>query len=344
MNKNKIIMAAIGGIALVAVLVFGYLAFAAWSERGETCERVADERSNANRILSSAVPPTQASLTRINANTKTYADWRDATRARLAEGDIVIDRSASATSFKATMGEEARALAKLPGGAEGRIVREGFDFGFKSYIIDGNIPDEKSLPALKRQWAEVKAMIEILSASGAVEVQGVEVAAAPKAVEAPKAPPRRGFGARRQAAAEEAVKPAFEKMNYTLRFTARPLAVVKTLNAFAASAHLMYVENLSLVREKDMLAEMLGAGKKEAETGGRRSRGRRGRRTEEEQQPAEGEENARKGLVTDPLIEPPFIVTLKVATIDFGTNGASATAVESDAGDKSKSDEKEDEE
>lgn len=341
MNKNKTIMAAIGGIALVAALVFGYLAFAAWSERGETRERVADERSNANRILSSAVPPTQESLTRINANTKAYADWRDATRALLAEGDVVIDRNASATSFKAAMGDDARALAKLPGGAEGKIVRDGFDFGFKSYIIDGNIPDEKSLPLLKRQWAEVKAMVEILSASGAVELLGVEVSEAPKKAEEPKEQPRRGFGARRQAAAEPA-KPAFETVNYTLRFTARPLAVVKTLNAFAASAHLMYVEDLSLVREKDMLGEMLGAGKKEAEAGGRRSRARRGRRNEEEQQAAEGEEQARKGLVTDPQIEAPFVVTLRVATIDFGTNGAPADAADADG--KGKSDEKEEEE
>ncbi len=173
------------------------------------------------------------------------------------------------------------------------------------------------------------------------ELLGVEVSEAPKKAEEPKEQPRRGFGARRQAAAEPA-KPAFETVNYTLRFTARPLAVVKTLNAFTASAHLMYVEDLSLVREKDMLGEMLGAGKKEAEAGGRRSRARRGRRNEEEQQAAEGEEQARKGLVTDPQIEAPFVVTLRVATIDFGTNGAPADAADADG--KGKSDEKEEEE
>lgn len=339
MNKNKIIMAAIGGVALLAVLVFGYLAFSAWSEKGETLERVESERSNANRILSSAVPPTQASLDRINANTKLITGWRDDTRELLAAGDVVIDRNASATSFKATMGEDARALAKLPGGVDGKIVRDGFDFGFKSYIIDGNIPPEATLPELKRQWAEVKMIVELLSASGAVEVQGIEVAAAEKKVEQPAEPVKRGFGSRRAKKPAEPAKPAFEKMNYNVKFTARPLAVVKALNAFAASEHLMYVEGLTLNREKDMLGDMLGAGKKEQETG-KSSRRRRGRKTEEQAAEEEGEEVSRKGLVTDPVIESPFIVTLKVQTIDFGTNGTTAEEKPAEA----KADEKEDEE
>lgn len=342
MNKNKIIMAAVGGVAGVAVLAFGYLAYAAWAEKGETLERVESERSNANRILSSAVPPTQESLDRINANAKEVSDWRAATREILAAGDVAVDKNASATSFKAEMGEDARALSKLPGGAEGKIVRDGFDFGFKSYIIDGNIPAEATLPTLKRQWAEIKAMVELLSAAGAVELQSVEVAAAEKKAEAPKEPPKRGFGARRTQQAAEPAKPAYETLNYVLKFTARPLAVVKALNAFAASEHLMYVQDLALVREKDMLGEMLGAGKKEQEASSKR-RGRRGKAAEQQPAEGEGEEVSRKGLVTDPQIEAPFVVTLKVKTIDFGTNGSTATADEQPAA-AAQNDEKEDEE
>lgn len=332
MNRNKIIMAAIGGIALVAVLVFGYLAFAAWSERDETRDSVDTERSNANRILSSAIPPTQASLDRINANTKLIADWRGETREQLAAGDLVIDKDSSATSFKATMAEDARALAKLPGGVEGKIVRDGFDFGFKSYIIAGDIPTEASLPALKRQWAEIKSMVGLLSACGVVEVQAIEVAAAEEKKAAPTPErPKKGFGSKKPAQPVE-VKPAFETMAYTVKFAARPLALVKVLNAFAASEHLMYVEDVSFVREKDMLGEMLGAGKKEQEASGRKRR--RPRKTEEQPAEGEGEEIARKGLVTDPQLESPFIVTLKIKTIDFGTNGLSEASALADKADK----------
>lgn len=343
MNRNKIIMAAIGGVALVLVLAFGYLAFDAWSEAGETRENIAADRDNVNRILSSAVPPTQDSLNLIQANTKSIALWRETAREQLAEGDVTVDRNASATSFKAMMSEDARALSKLPGGAEGKLVRDGFDFGFKSYIIDGNIPAENILPALKRQWAEVKGMVELLSSCGIVELQSVEVAAAEAKVEEPKEAPKPKFGKKRPQQAEP-VKPAYETMDYTVRFTARPLAVVKTLNAFAASEHLMYVRDVALVREKDMLGDVLGLGKKDQDAGARSSRRRRGRAKAEEQpaEGAEGEEVSRKGLVTDPLIESPFIVTLKVQTIDFGTNG-DATA-EKPAENGAKTEQKEEEE
>ncbi|MGN0854047.1 MAG: hypothetical protein ACI4R9_00845 [Kiritimatiellia bacterium] len=338
MNRNKIIMAALGGVALAVVLVFGGLAYSAWSEQRETRERIASERSNANRILSSAIPPTQASLDGIGANTKLFADWRGETHDLLVMGDIAIDRDASATAFKATMAEDARMLEKLPGGADGRIVRDGFDFGFKSYIIAGDIPAEATLPALKRQWAEIKAMVELLAACGIVELQSLEVAPVETKAAPPPERPKKGFGSKKAAQPVE-VRPAFETMGYTVRFTARPLALVKVLNAFATAEHLMYIEDLAFVREKDMLGEMLGAGKKEQESGARRGR-RRGRRTEE-QPPAEGEggeEVARKGLVTDPQLEAPFVVTLRIRTFDFGTNGAAAPVA------ADKAEEKEDEE
>ena len=103
----------------------------------------------------------------------------------------------------------------------------------------------------------------------------------------------------------------------------------------------MFVQEMALEREQDMLREMLGGGKKEEASGGRRRRRRQ--QVEEKTAEGEGEEVARKGLVTDPQVESPILVTLKVKTIDFGTNGTGAAAEKPAAADNTDED-KEDEE
>lgn len=333
MNKNKMIMAAIGGIALAAVLVFVFLAMNARSAAAETRGDIRDELRDEQEMLEAETAPTQESVDRLAANAKEIRAWRAKTLELLSAGDVVVDKSASATAFKAIMIDDARALSKLPGGVEGRIVAENFDFGFKSFINEPNIPTDAELPTLKRQWAEVKSMVETLASCGVVGIREIIVAAVPKASEAKR--PGKGRNA------AEPAKPPYEELGYTVRFAARPAAVAKALNAFTASRHLMFVQEMALEREQDMLREMLGGGKKEEAGGGRRRRRRQ--QVEEKTAEGEGEEVARKGLVTDPQVESPILVTLKVKTIDFGTNGTGAAAEKPAAADNTDED-KEDEE
>ena len=324
MNKNKMIMAAIGGVALVVVLAFGTLAVLAHSEvkakRAETRENV----EQIEEMMNAKIAPTMESVKDLQRNARVYDAWRTNTLAELVRGDVALDRNSSGMAFKSAMIEDARALAKLPGGVQGRIVAENFDFGFKSYISESAVPSAAGLGALKRQWAEVKEMVRLLAQSGVVEIKSIEP---PKPAEAAKAPAPERKPARRGKQPAEAEKPVYEEFEYTLVFTARPLALVKALNAFADAPHITFVRGLSFERESDMLRDMLGGGKKKDEAGP----GRRRRRAKAvEEKPEEGEEVARKGLVTDPQIEAPFVVTLKVATVDFGTNGAAAAAGKTD--------------
>lgn len=339
MNKNKMIMAAIGGVALAAVLVFVFLAMNARSAAAETRKDIRDELRDEQEMLEAATAPTQESVDRLKANAREIRAWRAKTFELLSAGDVEIDKGASATAFKAIMIDDARALSKLPGGVEGKIVAENFDFGFKSFINEPNIPTDAELPTLKRQWAEVKSMVEMLASCGIVGIREIAVAAPPKAPEAATDAKRSGRGGRKAA---EPAKPPYEELGYTVRFSARPAAVAKALNAFTASRHLMFVQQMALEREQDMLREMLGGGKKEEAGTGRRRRRQRPQ-AEEKSAEGEGEEVVRKGLVTDPQIESPILVTLKIKTVDFGTNGAGAAAEKPAAADNTDED-KEDEE
>jgi len=322
MNKNQITMAAIGGIALVAVGVVGYLTYAAWAEKAEKAEDLESAIANARRINAAAIAPKQESVDAIAANAQKLEEWRAEMLALVSAGDFAVDPGATPESFKQKMVVEAREFAKLPGGVNGCIVKEEFDFGFKDYIVGGSMPPRDQLAVLQRQWSEVGMFVNMLSRCGAQELTSVTVGAAaaepPKEEEAPK----RGKAKKGAQKKEAEPRPLAVPQSYELKFTAKPAAFVRTIDACAMVERFIVVDGFTFVKERDTLAEVFGGKDKvEAAAGGGR-RGRRGRRgaAEAEQPAPEGaEEVSRKGLVTDPELDAPLTVVLKVTTFDFGT-------------------------
>ena len=313
MNKNKIIMSAIGGVALVATLVIGYLAYDSYSEQMERADDLDSAKANVQRINSAKVAPEQASIDAINQNKAVLAAWRDEAYALASHGDARVESGVTAEAFKQTMVADARELSKLPGGANGVIVKEGFGFGFKDIITGGSMPEAAKLAQLQRQWSEVKRLVEMLSSCGVTEL--LDVAVVEKAA-APEPEVRRG--ARNQKKVE-VKKPAFTDQSYELKFMARPAAFVRLLNALATDNRFMTVDDFSFARASDALVAVLGGGKENAEaTSGRR--GRRGRRgSDEAAEENKDGEVTKKGLVIDPASAVPFTVTLKLTTFDFGS-------------------------
>ena len=70
MNKNKTIMAGIGGGALVAAGVIGYLIFSAQGQKTDIADEFEGLIGTAERVNSGAIPPTQESIKAIEANAK----------------------------------------------------------------------------------------------------------------------------------------------------------------------------------------------------------------------------------------------------------------------------------
>lgn len=317
MNKNKIIMCSIGGVAAVAVLVLGYLSYAAWEERVEKEDELEAGKSSVERIKKSAIAPTKEALEAIEANTRSLAIWRGEAFSTASQGDMAVDAAMTPEAFKRIIGEEARDYAQKPGGAEGRIAKEGFEFGFKDLISGGSMPPKASLPILQRQWEDVKLFTETLSECGATEL--VEVTIAEKKVEEPpSAKPKRPV---RGGKKEEAKKPLADEQGYELKFKAKPVALVKVINAFAKAQRFITVDSMTCVREEDVLLSALGEKDKDAAQQRPSRRRRRGRGSDEagEAEGEHGEANAKKGLVIDPATEAPFVVTMKLTTFDFGS-------------------------
>ena len=329
MNRNQITMAAIGGVALVAVLAVGYLTYAARAEQGEKAEDLETALGNVRRINSAKIAPKSESVAAIDANAQKLDAWRTEVLALATAGDFAADGAATPESFKQKMVVEARELAKLPGGVNGNIVKEDFDFGFKDYIIGGSMPPRERLDALQRQWSEVSLLVKILARCGARELKAVTVGAAAEAPKEEEEQPKRR-GPRKNAAKEIVAKDPATPQSYELKFTAKPAAFVRIIDACAIIERFIVVDGFSFAKEKDTLAEIFG-GKEKTETsgGGRRGRGRRHQSAAEEQEVAAEEVN-RKGLVTDPELDEPLTVTLKLTTYDFGTAAAAKEAGESE--------------
>lgn len=322
MNKSKIILSAIGGGALLASLGAGYLIYSGCGDKSMKADDLEASESSVTRTLGAKIAPTEASVQAIVSNKTALAAWRDEALALASAGDFVVDPDMTPEALKRTMVDQSRELLKLGGG---KIMKEDFGFGFKEIVTGGAIPERAKVPLMQRQWREIRFFIETLAEAGAVEIKDVAVVEAAAPAEPEAVQPNARKRPKKPAKTEEKADPVTSQ-GYTIKFLARPAALVKCVNAFATAQRFVVVDGFTFARERDTLDDVLSGGKDKdaAKTGGRRAR-RRLEAAAEAEKP-EGEENNKKGLVTDPEIDPPFIVTLKLTTYDFGTAEFAKTA------------------
>lgn len=340
MNKNKIVMCSIGGVTLVAALVMGWFIWTAFEEKTEKLDDLETAKSNVQRINSAKISPERASVEALENNRRTLAIWKDEAFALASRGDI-NPTPVEGPEFKSRLVDEARAESGKPGGVEGKIVKEGFEFGFKDLISGGRMPENAQVPLLQRQWSDIKLFTDTLSSCGAFELQEVTIVP-PKAEE----PQREASGKRgprgKKGAREEEKKPLAAEQAYEIKFTARPLPLVKIVNALSTCERFVVIDSMSCVRQADVLAEALGEKTAEAGGGGRRGGGRGARGTRQrrgldaassEAAEADGEAANKKGIVSDPASDKPFVVTMKITVYDFGTeNNKDADAAATEKG------------
>ena len=329
MSKNRMILAAVGGVIAVATVVaaaFAYLAYAAKVaavEGDDETEGLESVVEKARRLSTAPVYPCQASVKEIEENAEKVAEWLSAMRKAAAAGDRAFEKTSPA-AFKTFIVRDAKRLAALPGGVDGVIAAADFAFGpFKNFIAGGDMPAEKQVPELQRRWDDVATVVETLSACGVRELKDVQFKAeddaAKKAAEEANAKPRKG--ARRQqrkGAAPSASQSPSAAYSYVFSFTARAPAIVKVVNAFATCERFVTVDELHFRRDRDAMAEALGgeANKKneaQAQSGRRRRRGGGGSPTAE----AAEAPKVPDGIVTDPVLAEPFTVTMTVTVHDF---------------------------
>lgn len=324
LSKNQIVMLSIGGVALVASLAIGYLAFSAYSAKSEASENAERDSAAVRSLLGAAISPDASSVAAVNKNRDSLAGWTEAAISTASAGDRALATDVNEAAFKQKLVDEARALSELPGGVGGKIVKPDFSFGFPDFVTGDKLPEKEKLPQLQRQWADIRTLVETLQACGIVELVRIEPTLVKQPEVAEQQPKETKKRNRRRKAGEEA-KPAYTEEKYAIDFRAKPAALVKVVNALATSQRFIVVESLDFARESDMIGKALGEGDKKGAAEQQTVRQRRRRRGAE--QPEFGADAAApdaaaetdKGIVNDPDKEDPFLVKAVVLTYDFGS-------------------------
>lgn len=314
MNKTKLTLTIIGGVAGAALLA---MAFLVWrSTVAKTAALVGDDETGedgyetvmdqARTLSRKNVYPCAASVTAIVSNRTLVTEWESEAQKLATRGDRVYEAT-TPPAFKSFVVADAKRLISLPGAVEGKIAKPDFAFGpFRDYIVDSKMPDRASLSKLQRQWDDISTIVELLSTNEVSELTDVQVKEA--VVEEPK-----NGRHRRPAVTESQATDAPASYTYVFSLTAKPAAFVKTINALETNERFIVVDDFSLGRSTDVIADTLGGEEKKAASTGRAGRRRRVADT------AGTKEEAKKqnGIVTDPALDAPMTVTLTVSVYDF---------------------------
>ena len=330
LSKNQIVMLSIGGVALVASLALGYLAFSAYSAKSEATENAERDTGAVRSLLGAAISPDAASVAAVNKNRDALAGWTEAAISTASAGDRSIATDVNEAAFKQKLVDEARVMSGLPGGVDGKIIKDVSAFGFPEFVSGDKLPEKDQLPRLQRQWGDVCTLVKTLSDCGATEIVRIEPGVVAKQqAQAPVEPKKDAKKSKKRKKGKDAEdeKPAYTEEKYAIDFRARPAALVKVVNALATSQRFIVVESLDFAREGDMIGKALGDGDKkgaaEQQTSTRPRRRRRGGAEQSEfgadaATPSVDAE-ADKGIVNDPDKEEPFLVKAIVLTYDFGS-------------------------
>ena len=324
-SKNQIVMLSIGGVSLVVLAVLGYLSFDAYSAKSEATESSESNAAAVRSLLGAAISPDPASVAAVNKNRDALAGWTEAAVSTVAAGDRVIAADVNEAAFKQKLVDEARTLSNLPGGVDGKIMKDVSAFGFPDLVAGDKLPEKAELPRLQRLWGDVCTFVKTLSDCGVIEVVRIEpgIAKQPQAAAEPKDAKK---AKKRKKKDAEDEKPAYTDEKYVVEFRARPAALVKAVNALATCERFIVVETLDFSREGDMIGKALGEGSKrssDAEQQSSRPRRRRRGAAEAEFGADAAEQNiaadSGKGVVNDPAKEDPFLVRAIITTYDFGS-------------------------
>lgn len=324
MSKIQMTLAAIGGVIGVAVIgagAFAYLSYAAKSaaidgdEEGET-QGLVTLVEDAQKCLKKTIFPCEKSVSELKAAREGLEAWKDEAFKHVSRGDRPVPPT-SVAQFKEFMIAEAHTIADLPEGTTNKVTDAAFDFGpFKPYISEGKMPEQSELKDLQRKFDDVSTLLRMMAGSGVTKVTKLELKNAEKK-EAEPEPTKRGRGKQQKKVEEPKLVTACETYQITCRMT--PSALVKTLNAFAASERYIVVNDFTLALERDAIsASLAGEAKKEEATTSRRGR-RRAAAVEEEQPKVEGAEAPKVSLVTDPATDSAFTAVITVSVHDFKT-------------------------
>lgn len=318
-------MASIGGVAVVASLVIGYLIFSISSERDEKISDLETSKSKLNSLCTASVPVNKNTVAMLSSNATMYVAWKNDIAGKIVAGDVETDKEMTGPAFKDMITKNRAEFMALPGNVNGKIAKEGFGFGFDEYINGDKMPNEAELDKMQRQWADISRFVKIFADCNVGEIVSIAVAAEPKAEkeEEPKANAKRNKKrlpqASRDKKPESSIKPAI--LTYNVVLNVRQDVLVKVINGLATDERFIVVDSMNFSHPTDTVLSMIGGDDKDKPAAARPARARRRGAAAQVEQTVE-EEKDRKGLVVSPESEKPFMLSLTLSTYDFGSKSA----------------------
>jgi len=331
MNKTKMILLATGGAIGLAVLVMVCLTWSAFSAKTAALE--GDEEagtdgletvlSRAQSLSHKEVYPCPESVKAIESNRTVLVEWK-AEAAKLARrGDRVFEETTPA-AFKEFLVVDAKRLSMMTNAAGNVIIKPDFTFGpFKDYISGGKMPAESELAVLQRKWDDVVTIVETLAHCGIAELTDVQFKVDKEDEDNKRKTEDKGRKNKKSARkASQKAEPSADLVlqpvayAYTISFRTKPRAFVKTLNTFVTCERFMTVESFSFTRPTDVIVEALG-GEEKAQGSTAAPSGRRRRRGAVGDEKKGEKEKPQRVVVTDPLQDEPFAVSLTLNVRDY---------------------------
>ena len=320
MSKGKIILVSVASAWGFAVAGAGYFLWGSIAERADAEGQLERSNNKLGQYYAAAMFPSQRSITDIKSNEVLYVKWTEIAHDLARRGGKILPLE-SQTVFKQGLQTEVRRLLTLPGeDAEHPLADPAFLFGFDKYLGESAaLPLPGELPMLIRQQDFISRFTETLSRAGATRLNTINRNLVPK-------------------------PESSNHLEYAFSFTARPRAIIQTINALAAAPEFVVIEDFTFAEAADAIVDRLNAedaakadaeAKKKKEAGGRTAaRGRaakRGKKTAE----AEPEENQMSDeerfekmkadrIVTDPEMNAVYDVTLNLTVYFFGVDPAAA--------------------
>lgn len=305
MNKNKLVMAAVGGAGVAIALVVTVLVVMKSSDlsilrdniksNSQSCE----SKRGTTRAVGAAMEKERKALEELSL--ETYCS--------LTNG-VVVGEVPERTALQKRMHAAYDRYKKLPADSPRKIIAEDFSFGPFGEYIKGTIPAEKDAATLARRWGDVSEMTDLLVQVRATQLLDVKILT--KKVDEPSSVNSRNNRNRnprsRNAGKESAPKYACSEETYELTFLARPAALVGFLNGVADSKRFIVVDSVKFFQNGDPLLKMIGADAKEDA------------RKKKEDIEDKDDNSLNKICVTDPATTEPFTVTVKVTTMIFAEN------------------------
>lgn len=234
LNKNQKVMAAIGGVAAVVVLACGWLGYSANRTRNEAQQKL----ESAKGQFDTNNKASDAQKAKITENTTAFKDWSEEKLAAVQQmGDGVPADMVNATQEKFATDVQ----TGYDRYSKAIYISQSESTGMPKPFNDLHKCSKEDLPVCKRQWCDIKRIVDTLIAAKAEKLSEIKIDT-PARVEA-VADDRKN---KKKKDKTPEVKDHFSRQNYSFTFQATPEALVEVLNKIETGTPFQTIDALEL--------------------------------------------------------------------------------------------------